>query len=166
MALLRSTNAAKLRDVSLNEAESITMGRHSSCDITLEDPRCSTRHCTISRKVTEGREIFSIEDLSTNGTYVNKALLGKGKTCELKPGDTIELLRAQSVGEDEHLAFVFEITTPKRRSTGDVAELVKKPRLADLQALCHICKEVIRHCVTLAPCLHNVSAMSVLHGLL
>ena len=56
--------------------------------------------------------MFWIEDPSTNGTYINKALLGKA--CELKPGDEIELLHAQSVGEDEHLAYVFEFTTPKR----------------------------------------------------
>lgn len=158
MALLRSTNANKLRDVRLDEKESVTIGRHTGCDVTLQDPRCSTRHCTVTRKVTEGVEMFWIEDLSTNGTYINKALLGKGKACELKPGDEIELLRAQSVGEDEHLAYVFEFTTPKRRSAGEVSDLVKKPRLADMQALCHICKEVIRHCVTLVPCLHNVSS--------
>lgn len=159
MALLRSTNTAKLEDIKLFEKDSVTLGRLSSCDIVLADPRCSSRHCTISRRMTDGHEQFWIEDLSTNGTYVNETLLGKGKSCELKSGDRVELLRSRAVGEDEHLAFIFESTdlSPKRRNTADTAPMVKKSRIVDPHAICQICMDVIRHCVTLAPCFHNVT---------
>ena len=126
VAVLRSTNPAKLQDVCLFEkTAAVTIGRGASCEILLSDPRCSTRHCTIIQKQSETGASFFVEDQSTNGTYVNQELvrvmqLGKGSCRQLQPGDEVAILRAQSVGHEQHLAFVFEVSTgSKRRNSSD-----------------------------------------------
>lgn len=52
---------------------SLTLGRHSSCDVVINDIRLSNRHCIIT--YTEQPFSVSIEDTSSNGTYVNERKL-------------------------------------------------------------------------------------------
>jgi len=68
-----------------------TIGRADSCDWILEDPErfVSSRHVKISFK----RGVFSIEDTSTNGTYLNDGLVGKGNRAPLKTGDVLRIGR-------------------------------------------------------------------------
>jgi ABC-type multidrug transport system ATPase subunit len=49
-------------------ARSWLIGRDPNCDLILENPEVSSRHCRLSCE----RDVFSLEDLgSTNGTFVN-----------------------------------------------------------------------------------------------
>ena len=48
-------------------AEAITIGRSSTCDIVIDDPRVSRLHAVVS--VVGGQVV--VEDKSTNGTFVN-----------------------------------------------------------------------------------------------
>ena len=57
------------------EKPEVTAGRHSSCDIIVEDPLVSKEHFLICTDA-DGR--FSVEDLgSKNGTFLNKKKVKK-----------------------------------------------------------------------------------------
>lgn len=53
----------------------VTIGRVQDCDITIVDKRLSSKHCQIEKR-DDG--IF-LKDLSTNGTFVNNAKIGKNQ---------------------------------------------------------------------------------------
>ncbi|KAL8873913.1 MAG: hypothetical protein Q9174_000689 [Haloplaca sp. 1 TL-2023] len=68
------------------------IGRHPECDRVLELPTISNRHCIVFSENKNGRLVAVIEDLSSNGTYVNDVLLGRNKRHELDDGDQISIL--------------------------------------------------------------------------
>lgn len=73
------------RVVSLSPGQSLTAGRTSQCDIQLDDPSVSRRHCAIS--FADG--VLQVTDLdSANGTFVNERPI---KTSTAKGGDLIRL---------------------------------------------------------------------------
>jgi serine/threonine-protein kinase Chk2 len=61
-------------------------------DLHVEDPLVSNRHCLIFTENKDGRTIVIIEDLSSNGTFVNEAIVGRNKRRELKDRDEIIIL--------------------------------------------------------------------------
>ena len=67
------------------------IGRHQDCDWVLDDPErfVSSRHMNIVFK----KEVFYVEDISTNGTYLNEQLIGKGNKLPLVTGDVLRLGR-------------------------------------------------------------------------
>ncbi|KAJ2233097.1 serine/threonine protein kinase [Coemansia sp. RSA 1286] len=87
------------------------IGRHKTCDIKIQNPHISNRHCLIYR--VEGENVFGshdgsssgsehggvgkvyLEDTSTNGTFVNGQRVGKDASVELRDGDEIQLVRYQ-----------------------------------------------------------------------
>jgi serine/threonine-protein kinase CHEK2 len=68
------------------------VGRHPECDLIVEIPTISNRHCLFFNENRAGHTRAVIEDLSTNGTYVNDQVLGRNKRRELEDGDEITLL--------------------------------------------------------------------------
>ena len=49
-------------------------------------------------------------DYSSNGTYVNKDLVGKNASVELKNGDEVHLIvanREEGIDEDDEVGFTF-----------------------------------------------------------
>jgi serine/threonine-protein kinase Chk2 len=69
----------------------------------------SNRHCLIFSESKAGDSIAVVEDLSSNGTFVNEAVIGRNKRRELQDQDEITLL--------DKARFVFRY--PKNRnSTG------------------------------------------------
>ncbi|KAI9598959.1 kinase-like domain-containing protein [Syncephalis fuscata] len=76
------------------------LGRHRECDVIFESSLISNRHCLIY-KVNErrhnpsfeeqGRERVFVEDLSSNGTFVNGVKIGRGNRRELVHGDELQL---------------------------------------------------------------------------
>jgi pSer/pThr/pTyr-binding forkhead associated (FHA) protein len=61
------------------------VGRHPQCDVRLDSPRVSSRHCIIS---VEGGEVV-VRDLgSTNGTRINGRLVESGR---LSRGDELSI---------------------------------------------------------------------------
>ncbi len=61
----------------------------------------SGKHCKIFK---DGTIIF-LEDLSSNGTYVNGVKVGKGNRSPLKEGDEISLLVASSAAAQSNPKF-------------------------------------------------------------
>ena len=61
------------RDFVFDGHEQVMMGRASSCEVRLQDPTVSRRHCLLDA----GDETVWVRDLeSLNGTYVNGQRLG------------------------------------------------------------------------------------------
>ncbi|KZL84027.1 serine threonine-protein kinase chk2 [Colletotrichum incanum] len=52
------------------------IGRHPECDIVVDDPIVSNRHCLIFSENKGGDHVAIVEDLSSNGTFVNEANVG------------------------------------------------------------------------------------------
>jgi len=73
------------RVVALSPGQSITAGRTAQCDVQLDDPSVSRRHCAIS--FADG--VLQIKDLdSANGTFVNERPI---KESTARAGDLIRL---------------------------------------------------------------------------
>ncbi|EEA25857.1 cell-cycle checkpoint protein kinase, putative [Talaromyces marneffei ATCC 18224] len=83
------------------------IGRHPECDLVLEIPTISNRHCLIFNETQNGDVVAIIEDLSSNGTFVNEAILGRNKNRELEDGDEVTII--------DEARFVFRY--PRTRDT-------------------------------------------------
>ncbi|CAG8960841.1 hypothetical protein HYFRA_00002378 [Hymenoscyphus fraxineus] len=81
------------------------IGRHPECDLIIDDPIISNRHCLLFTENKGGETIAVVEDLSSNGTFVNEAMLGRNKRRELKDQDEI------TVKDGARFAFRY----PRRR---------------------------------------------------
>ncbi|KAJ3411012.1 hypothetical protein HDV05_002920 [Chytridiales sp. JEL 0842] len=73
-------------------------GRFRFCDVVSSNPLLSKKHCWIYKEEVKRPDgtiqtIVRIEDISTNGTYVNGHRLTKGSSAELKEGDEIQLAK-------------------------------------------------------------------------
>lgn len=85
------------------------VGRHPECDLILEIPTISNRHCLIFNETKLGEPYAILEDLSSNGTFVNDALVGRNKRRELGDGDEVTILN--------NAKFIFRYPR-NRNSTG------------------------------------------------
>lgn len=70
--------------VDLRPGESATVGRSSACDLCIEAPRASRRHCEV-RARGEGHVLVDLG--STNGTTLNGAPFSR--EMPLKDGDVV-----------------------------------------------------------------------------
>jgi serine/threonine-protein kinase Chk2 len=61
-------------------------------DLVVQDPVVSNRHCLIFSENKSGQNVAMIEDLSSNGTFINEGLLGRNKRRPLKDGDEISVM--------------------------------------------------------------------------
>ncbi|KAI9759441.1 MAG: hypothetical protein M4579_002355 [Chaenotheca gracillima] len=68
------------------------IGRHPECDRILELATISNRHCLIFSENSHGDTIAVLEDLSSNGTFVNEVIVGRNKRRVLNDGDEITIL--------------------------------------------------------------------------
>ncbi|RFU24493.1 hypothetical protein B7463_g11844, partial [Scytalidium lignicola] len=83
------------------------IGRHPECDLIIDDPIVSNRHCLIFTENKGGDTVAVIEDVSANGTFVNDHLIGRNNRRELQDQDEITIL--------DKARFVFRY--PKNRNT-------------------------------------------------
>ncbi|KAJ4413497.1 serine/threonine protein kinase [Neurospora sp. IMI 360204] len=83
------------------------IGRHPECDIQIEDPIVSNRHCIIFTENKGNDTVAVLEDLSSNGTFVNEAIVGRNRRRELQELDEIAVL--------DKARFIFRY--PKSRHT-------------------------------------------------
>ncbi|OAA61199.1 serine/threonine-protein kinase chk2 [Niveomyces insectorum RCEF 264] len=83
------------------------IGRHPECDVVIDDPIVSNRHCLIFAEHKGHDTVAVLEDLSANGTFVNEALVGRNQRRELQEKDEIAIL--------DKARFVFRY--PKSRIT-------------------------------------------------
>jgi serine/threonine-protein kinase Chk2 len=73
-------------------ASGYLIGRHPECDMIVDIPTVSNRHCLIFNENKNGDSFAVMEDLSSNGTFVNEAMVGRNKRRELEDGDEITIL--------------------------------------------------------------------------
>lgn len=78
-----------------------------SIDLVLNIPTISNRHCLIFNENKKGHVVAILEDLSSNGTFVNEAIVGRNKQRELEDGDEVTIL--------DEARFVFRY--PRTRDT-------------------------------------------------
>lgn len=103
-----TTNTTRFETVTLPKHGSgyvYKFGRNRTCDVILPGTRFSNIHFKVWETETEDsvygeqRNIIIVQDMSTNGTYLNQARLGKGQTSVLNNGD--ELAAGIGVPDDE-----------------------------------------------------------------
>lgn len=71
------------------------LGRSKSCDASFRSNRVlSSKHCTVTFDASSGEA--TVADTSSNGVFVNGALVGKGSSVVLKEGDTLVLVKPDS----------------------------------------------------------------------
>jgi serine/threonine-protein kinase Chk2 len=73
-------------------ASGYLVGRHPECDLIVDIPTVSNRHCLIFNETRAGDALAVLEDLSSNGTFINDQVLGRNKRRELEDGDEITIL--------------------------------------------------------------------------
>lgn len=83
------------------------MSSRRNIDLVLDIPTISNRHCLIFNETRNGDVVAVLEDLSSNGTFVNEAILGRNKHRELEDGDEVTVL--------DEARFVFRY--PRTRDT-------------------------------------------------
>ncbi|RQM06878.1 hypothetical protein DH86_00000027, partial [Scytalidium sp. 3C] len=88
------------------------IGRHPECDLIIDDPIVSNRHCLIYTENKGGDSVAVIEDISANGTFVNDHLIGRNNRRELQDQDEITIL--------DKARFVFRY--PKNRYTSSFSQ--------------------------------------------
>jgi len=111
---VQTLNSTWAKLISIDDSQHIivkdnicTLGRIDGVTNKINDPRISSQHCTIRR---DG-DIFFLKDDSTNGTFVNRKLVGKDKEVELNHGDEVALL---SLGENKfYFSYLFQVISKK-----------------------------------------------------
>jgi len=147
--------------------ESYTIGRRGECDVVISDIRLSGVHCRIYRDE-DGN--YYIEDLSSNGTFIEDEKIGKGNKRKITSGDKIYLLHKSKVPMNEIIGYIFsavqltESISKKKREEEEKAleeERKKTEKQSKFQEelgeemQCCICIDYIYQCASVIPCLHN-----------
>ncbi|KAI0404291.1 SMAD/FHA protein kinase [Xylaria palmicola] len=70
-------------------SEGYLIGRHPECDVIVDDPVVSNRHCLLFTENKGEDYVAVMEDLSSNGTFVNEAIVGRNQRRELQEQDEI-----------------------------------------------------------------------------
>eukprot|EP00630_Chrysocystis_fragilis_P001432 CAMPEP_0197390254 /NCGR_PEP_ID=MMETSP1165-20131217/2282_1 /TAXON_ID=284809 /ORGANISM="Chrysocystis fragilis, Strain CCMP3189" /LENGTH=391 /DNA_ID=CAMNT_0042915727 /DNA_START=11 /DNA_END=1183 /DNA_ORIENTATION=+ len=88
----------KIKTGDTNNLDVHMIGRNHTCDVVVSDNRISGYHCRIYRCVEGTRSILRraftvfVEDMSSNGTFVNKMKLAKHEPWVLSNGDEVALV--------------------------------------------------------------------------
>jgi len=108
------------------------LGRGEECDLVVDDKIISNKHCRILRVVHDGDPdpVFLLEDLSTYGTYVDGAKVGKAKKKVLTHGCEISLGLAKSKIDERH--FIFQTTNKKAPKAEDLVDDFSKYEISTI----------------------------------
>jgi pSer/pThr/pTyr-binding forkhead associated (FHA) protein len=98
MARFVALHQTENRIVSIPLGSSISFGRKGSCQVLETDLAVSGIHCNVCCSEISGGILVEVSDSSSNGTYVNDRLVGKGKTIVINPGDIIDLAKPKDEG--------------------------------------------------------------------
>lgn len=94
------------------------MGRAKTCDIRLSNPLLSQHHCTLYRAEPDhgsgGERFVFVQDLSTNGTFVDGRKVGKGMRQVLSHGALLSFSGAKT---DYMFQAVKPFVTPEQESS-------------------------------------------------
>lgn len=72
------------------------IGRKETCSVKLDCPTVSGEQCHI--RWNQAGLYFEIEDKSSNGTFLNNRLIGRGKVHRLEEGDVLRLTKRIQTG--------------------------------------------------------------------
>jgi pSer/pThr/pTyr-binding forkhead associated (FHA) protein len=109
-------------------AEGLLFGRSSECDVVLESSMISSKHFQIVKV----RERYFIKDLySTNGTYLNGALLNPRNKVEIYVGDIIIVHGTRFVIWDDR-PLPEQGTAQTLKVTDMLADSVKRIEFTDI----------------------------------
>ncbi|KAJ2140410.1 serine/threonine protein kinase, partial [Coemansia sp. RSA 451] len=98
-----------------------TVGRLDECDITLDRNYVSGRHCRLYMEADSDPDKPSlyITDTSTNGTFVNDCIIGRGNCTILFNNDRVSFLRAvDALPSDVALEYSVELADADNQSKG------------------------------------------------
>ncbi|KAI9501231.1 kinase-like domain-containing protein [Coemansia spiralis] len=102
-----------------------TIGRFDDCDVTLDRNFISGKHCRLYIEPTsnpEKRNLY-ILDMSTNGTYVNDHVLGRGNCTILLHKDRVGFLQAAgALPSDIALEYSVELVDANKQSNSGYPE--------------------------------------------
>ncbi|KAK4193339.1 putative DNA damage response protein kinase [Podospora australis] len=104
------------------------IGRHPECDIQVEDPIVSNRHCLFFAEHKGTDSVAILEDLSSNGTFVNDQIVGRNQRRELKEYDEIAVMdKARFIfrypKNRQANAFLQQYTPVEKLGKGHFAEV-------------------------------------------
>ncbi|EGC31005.1 hypothetical protein DICPUDRAFT_157188 [Dictyostelium purpureum] len=86
---------------------SIQIGR-SLCannDLVFSSPTVSGKHCKIYRDPTVSNNVVFVDDFSTNGTYINNEVIGKGSKILIESGCEISVIPRKGT---EKISFIYQ----------------------------------------------------------
>eukprot|EP01117_Protostelium_nocturnum_P013865 TRINITY_DN5217_c1_g1_i3.p1 TRINITY_DN5217_c1_g1~~TRINITY_DN5217_c1_g1_i3.p1 ORF type:complete len:653 (+),score=336.08 TRINITY_DN5217_c1_g1_i3:150-2108(+) len=114
-AQLRSLNP-RWNHVNMDaKTNQIVFGREPDCSVSFpQDKLISSKHCKIFRD----SNIYFVEDLSSNGTFINGDKVGKGNRRVIHDGDELslvikssELAKKHAKMQDAFIAYIFKENT-------------------------------------------------------
>jgi len=160
-----------IENVNLSK-NSYIFGRAPTVDVKIPDIKLSGQHCKIYK---DEQGTYWVEDTSSNGTFIDNELIGKGKKKQISSGDKIYLLHQSKVKATEVIGYVFTVLIDetnelkrKREEEEIKSSLEQEKKLSEKQnkfqeelgeeMMCCICIDYIYNCVTAIPCLHNFCA--------
>lgn len=126
----KASNESSNYDLAVEEK--ITIGRHLESPVVLQGDRLSRHH--FSLMVIDGA--LTLEDLSSNGTWLNGALLKEQMSARVKAGDTIEV-----PGYEMHVMLQTAYVSSKPQveaPSAESSEGQETPRKQPLTAALHI----------------------------
>ncbi|KAJ1679445.1 serine/threonine protein kinase [Spiromyces aspiralis] len=111
--------------VTIRQSFGYCIGRHRKCDIRICNPHVSNRHCIIYHVSTPQHEIAYLEDISTNGTFVNSKRIPKNTPFRLTDGDIIQLAKYSPRGGvkpfNDNFFMFQDLSVHRRRVNGNNA---------------------------------------------
>ncbi|KAK6199987.1 kinase-like domain-containing protein [Scheffersomyces amazonensis] len=105
------------KNINIPKKPLILIGRSSACEVRILGSDVSSRHCQmtiIPSNAANTREYLHMEDLSTNGVYVNEEKLTKGDKVILRSGDK---LRFAKTGGSYIFRYSSDILSEKSTET-------------------------------------------------
>eukprot|EP01119_Soliformovum_irregulare_P010757 TRINITY_DN2653_c0_g1_i1.p1 TRINITY_DN2653_c0_g1~~TRINITY_DN2653_c0_g1_i1.p1 ORF type:complete len:617 (-),score=158.66 TRINITY_DN2653_c0_g1_i1:183-1826(-) len=98
--------------------ENFWVGRGQTADLRIENGVVSALHCRIYKE-NDGKDRYYVEDNSTNGTYVNSVLVGKGNRTEVFKDDEISFACSTDVHtgtfkRQKMTLKIVEVNRPKK----------------------------------------------------
>ncbi|KAI1338553.1 SMAD/FHA protein kinase [Xylariaceae sp. FL0016] len=125
---LEQEEAYEKSKTSNSSSRGYLIGRHPECDIVIDDPIVSNRHCLIFTENKGADSVAIMEDLSSNGTFVNESIVGRNQRRELQEQDEIAVMdKARFIFRYPRTrsssAFLQQYTLLERLGKGHFAEV-------------------------------------------